>query len=281
MPDRLRAIDLCSGAGGWACAARGLPIDIVAAVDWGADPCQTYRLNHPETRVICGDLMDDAVIDELRDVAGDVDVVLGGIPCEWVSRLRALTPVQHAERESQRALLDRVLEVTKSFRPKYWCLEDVIGLRKELPPLTPYQILDSRHWSCQRRKRIYVGLFPRPKRGTSGVLRDKSRPGPYRIGPRLFGREPVCSMGRKATHGAFLDRIAPTIFAVGSRYDGELAVLDPRVRGGMRQMEWQEAAVLQGFPEDYLFYGAPTSVSRQISRAVQIDTGRAILRGMS
>lgn len=56
MNTTIRAIDLCAGAGGWACAARGLPITIVAAVDFWRPACETYRLNHPGVKVIEGDL---------------------------------------------------------------------------------------------------------------------------------------------------------------------------------------------------------------------------------
>lgn len=59
--DRIKAIDLCAGAGGWGCAARGLPIDIVLAVDLWPVACKTYELNHPSTRVLCGDLRDGGV----------------------------------------------------------------------------------------------------------------------------------------------------------------------------------------------------------------------------
>jgi site-specific DNA-cytosine methylase len=46
---------------------------------------------------------------------------------------------------------------------------------------------------------------------------------------------------------------------------------------GWRQVEWQELAVLQGFPNDYCFCGSPTRVVKMIAQAVQVDTARAIL----
>jgi len=150
----LRAIDLCSGCGGWAVAARGLPIRIEVAVDFWQPACQTYRLNHPATDVHCADLRDPSVQARIEGLAAGVDLVLGGIPCEWLSSYRRLTKVKAAE------------------------------------------------------------------------------------------------------------------------------LLDPRLPGGLRQIEWQEAAALQGFPEDYLFYGSPGDVSLQIGRAVQIDTARQILRAI-
>jgi site-specific DNA-cytosine methylase len=59
-----------------------------------------------------------------------------------------------------------------------------------------------------------------------------------------------------------------------------LAIVDPSLPGGMRNPEWQELAVIQGFPTDYLFYGAPTDVMKQVGRAVPIPLAQAILRGI-
>ena len=46
MTRRLNAIDLCCGAGGWACAARDLPVRFVAVADLAADCLETWQLNH-------------------------------------------------------------------------------------------------------------------------------------------------------------------------------------------------------------------------------------------
>lgn len=284
--ERLRAIDICCGGGGWACAARELPIDIVLAVDWWETACVTYRLNHPETVVIRADAKTPFLATE--HLRGNVDLVLGGIPCEWISSLRMIWPESSptaAEIDRERALLDAVLQTVREIDPPYWCLEDVVELRRELPILTRYVVLDSRHWSGQRRKRIYVGRFPVPPRADDRRLfRDYLRPGPYRVGRRLYGREPVLcrSFSHHATLAGLPDRKAPTVVFQGSRRDAEMGIVrsDEPADRMLRQIEWQESAALQGFPSDYLFYGSPTDVSVMIGRSVQIDTARAILTGI-
>jgi site-specific DNA-cytosine methylase len=280
----IRAIDLCAGAGGWAVAARGLPIDVTHAFDFWPVACKTYSLNHPGTKVVCGDLRDPAIQAQVRALRGRVDLVVGGIPCEWLSVYRNVghdaTRVKAGELDDQRKTLDAALDLVRDLKPRWWCLEDVTGLVKELPPLMPYRIIDAAGYSPQRRKRVFVGEFPPPAPGTcTQVLRDRLRPGPYRIGGRTFDREPVKSKSFRAPtcYAAYPHEKAPTVCAHSSRRDAELAVIDPRLPGGKRQMEWQEAARLQGFPEDYLFYGSPTDVFLQVGRAIQIDLGRAIL----
>lgn len=277
----LAAIDLCCGGGGWACAARGLPIQVLLAVDHWAPACKTYALNHPGTRVLYGDLREPAVAREIRAHRG-VDLVVGGIPCEWLSVYRAFTKagqVRAPERAAQRATLDSVLALCAALAPRYWCLEDVIQILPELPPLTPYQIIDAQHYSGQRRRRAYVGSFPspRPERNPK-TLAAYLRPGPFRIGARTASRDPAT--GRTFTaetfYAAHADRKCPTVCAGGSRHDAEIALVCA-VRGGKRQLEWQELAAAQGFPADYVFHGSPTDVAKMIGRAIQIDTGRAIL----
>lgn len=283
MPETIEAIDLCSGAGGWACAARGLPIRIKLAVDLWPIACRTYALNHPETEVICGDLRDAEVVKSIVSRFECIPLILGGIPCEWISTYRHLQKVTAPELVSQRATLDSVLALVKRLGPKYWCLEDVKGLVKELPILTPWSEINSRDYSAQRRKRIYVGEFPMPaKVDCKQVLRDKLRPGPYRVGGRLFGRTPQLArtFNTTTTLGAYPDRKSPTIAANCSRRDAEVGVVDPNLPGGLRQLEWQEQADIQGFPGNYLFYGSPTDVAKQIGRAVQIDTAHAILKAI-
>lgn len=108
---KLRAIDLCCGGGGWACAARGLPMEIVLAVDFWEPATMTYRLNHPHIDVQKADLRDNRfqsrLLGEARKLG--VNVVLGGVPCEWLSVYRCLQKVTAAEIEENRATLDACL----------------------------------------------------------------------------------------------------------------------------------------------------------------------------
>lgn len=212
-----------------------------------------------------------------------VDLVLGAIPCEWLSVRRNVGDgTQDHERAEGRSLIDAVLEIVRRIDPQWWCLEDVNQVERELPPLTPSIRLDSSHWSPQRRKRTYIGRFVRPLRaGDATTLSSCLRPGPYRIGPRAIGRTPTrsCAFSPDRIYAASIDRKAPTVCAVSSRRDAELLILQPGIEPG-RQLEWQEAAMLQGFPQDYVFVGSPSDVWKMIGQAIQIDTGRAILRAI-
>jgi len=276
MGRRLTAIDVCSGAGGWACAARGLPIDIVAAIDVDMLALRTYKLNHPDTDCICADVRQ---FDFRR--FGHVDLVLGGIPCEEISQARSRRPASVDTMNAWQRLLDACLAVPGAVGARWWCYEDVIQVQRYLPPRTPCRILNSRAWSAQNRRRAYVGSFPALPIGTDRrVLRSCLRPGPYRVTPGILRGRPM-----RADHyshsGGFYPwtpgRKSPCARPLPSRRDKEAAVVDGALR---RQVEWQELATLQGFPPDYVFVGSPTHVHTLVGQAVQIDTALAILEAI-
>lgn len=271
----LRAIDICSGAGGWACAARGLPIEIVAAFDREEDALSTYKLNHPGVETVLGDVV-------TQDYARwkGIDLILGGIPCEQVSAYRSMTKTNAAEIEGLGLLLDRCLGLPKELDAQWWCYEDVAQLEKHLPPLTPFFEADAKKFSAQSRKRIFLGNVPHPLAPNSpALLRDALRRGPYRVGERLIGRTPtrVNAFTPTTFYPWEPDRKSPTVITLTSRRDSEAATPHGE---HWRQLEWQELAALQGFPEDYLFVGSPSRVVKMVAQAVQIDVGRAILAGL-
>ena len=280
---RLRAIDLCGGAGGWACAARGLPIEIVYAVDRWDDAIATYQLNHPNTECAQADLSDGATIDDITRRFAGIDLVLGAIPCEWISSYRSLRPASATEIADGRRLTDAVIGLISTLQPRWWVIEDVVPLIGELPILTPYQVIDARGYSGQKRKRVFVGDFPKPAPGRDQrTMRDYRRDGPYRISRRAMRRVPCRNRGFSLNHcyGIEYNRKTNTVINNGSRHDGDLVIIDEAIAGGKRQIEWQECAALQGFPTDYVFVGSPGTVSKLIGQAIQIDTGRAILQAI-
>lgn len=282
----LRAIDLCCGAGGWAVAARGLPIRITHAWDLWEDAATTYRLNHPGTAVHVADLTHGLTVDP-----GRVDIVLGGIPCQWLSPARGKNGAGARERLRERRLLRACLRLIDELKPRWWCFEDVVQLRRELPRRVPVRVINSRDsgYSVQNRRRLYAGVFPEP-------LPPEHPPRPL---SELLDRGPhrICRQSQSATlvqvrnarnpkdvksavdvHG---DRFPTVCGEWCLRHQNTTPVLvDNALPGGRRSVSITEAARIQGFPADYVFVGSQTSMARMIGNAVQIDTARAILRGI-
>jgi site-specific DNA-cytosine methylase len=277
-PKTLTAIDVCAGAGGWAVAARGLPIRIIAAFDLAADCLATYHENHPDVECIqC-----DVLTHDFSTYRRHVDLVLGGIPCEQISAARRGTPLSDAHRAAFSQLVERCIAIPREIEASWFCFEDVREVQMYLPIMTPGFLLDAALFSPQRRLRFYAGNVPcpQPTSHDTRLFSDCARPGPYRQSLRLAGRTP----GRASVYNStqfypwMPNEKSPTVINLESRHDNYAAAQTPD--GRWRQLEWQELARLQGFPEGYLFIGTPGRTGKQVAQAVQIDTARAILRAL-
>jgi len=139
MKKNLIAIDVCAGAGGWAVAARGLPIEIVAAIDWNEDCLATYKRNFPSVETVLADV----TTYDFSRFTGRVDLILGGLPCEPISSARRAIPLRQEEAEKFKLLVDRCLEIPRTIGATWWCYEDVRDLIAWLPPFTPHFLFDA------------------------------------------------------------------------------------------------------------------------------------------
>lgn len=272
----LRAIDVCAGAGGWAVAARGLPIDIVAAFDLQEDCLETYNLNHPG--VVC--IQCDVTEYDFSRYVGHVDLVLGGIPCEDISAARRNVPLPEEKRESFVRLLNKCLAVPGQVGARWWCYEDVVDVLRHMPLFTPHFVLNSQDFGPQRRKRAYLGNTPMPApQGNTELLGDYLRRGPFRKSLHLRDRTPRRSQvyGSKCFYPWMPGEKSPTVYGVTSQHDKYSAAA---LGDDWRSMQWQELAALQGFPDDYVFMGTPTRTVKMVAQAVEVRTGRAILEAL-
>jgi len=296
-PRALRAVDVCCGAGGWATAARGLPIEWVAVADIAPDCLETWQVNHaennPDCRTVLCDLSTALGIRAVIDAAGgSADLVVGGIPCEQVSVLRPRR-APTAMVDSWHELLDGCLQIVKRLAPTWWVLEDVIQIERHLPlPLfhgntIPFRRIQASRYSAQNRLRTFLGEYPEPLPPEVGprVLGDVLRPGPHLMisgADRYEGAwalEGGLRLGNEKIRLLRENKPSPTITTSvgirGGRSKREFTVVDDR--GRRRMLSWQEAASLQGFPNDYLFVGGYTRAQQMIGRAIPIAVGRAIL----
>ena len=80
-----RALDLFAGCGGLSYGLDLAGIDVVAANEFWADAASTHRLNHKQTEMIEGDVTSADIKNEIVKVAGRVDLLAGGPPCQAYS----------------------------------------------------------------------------------------------------------------------------------------------------------------------------------------------------
>jgi DNA (cytosine-5)-methyltransferase 1 len=119
-------IDLFCGAGGLGEGFRQAGFSAIYANDHEAPALETYAANHPNA--ICStdaiETVDPRAIREQLGVAqGEVDVVMGGPPCQGFS-----TYGQRREDDSRNQLYVPYFGFVEEFRPKAFLIENVVGL---------------------------------------------------------------------------------------------------------------------------------------------------------
>jgi len=123
------AVDLFCGAGGLTLGFKqaeykGRRFRVIAAVDIWKRACETYKANHPEVEVICGDIRDERVKSRLMEVTkGHVDVVIGGPPCEAFSLAGKRDP-----NDPRARLFYDYVDIVARLRPYMFVMENVEGI---------------------------------------------------------------------------------------------------------------------------------------------------------
>jgi DNA (cytosine-5)-methyltransferase 1 len=165
-------IDLFAGAGGMSLGFEQAGFDIVAAVEIDPIHCATHEYNFPETKTICASVI-DLTGAEIRRRAKlgtkDIDVVVGGAPCQGFSLMG-----KRAFEDPRNQLVFHYVRIVRELNPKYCVFENVRGLTlgkhaqflEELivalgdagyDVLTPYQVLNAADYGVpQDRRRLFL-----------------------------------------------------------------------------------------------------------------------------
>ncbi|MFQ5615275.1 MAG: DNA cytosine methyltransferase [Anaerolineales bacterium] len=83
-----KAISLFSGAGGCSLGFRNAGFDIIYASDIDRQAVETYKANFPDTLCKQRDIVDidfSRLLQKLGLQKGEVDIVVGGPPCQGFS----------------------------------------------------------------------------------------------------------------------------------------------------------------------------------------------------
>lgn len=172
----LRVLDLFAGAGGLGLGLAQAGLRVVTANEYQSVFSKTYASNHPETQVICGDILNHSVRAQVLQSAQGVDVVAGGPPCQGFSTVGSKN-----ESDPRNRLFYAFLEVVSALRPRAVLFENVSGFRRMYDSRAFYalrdglrqmnysvpddncQILNALHFGLpQQRLRTFVVAFREP-----------------------------------------------------------------------------------------------------------------------
>lgn len=130
---KFKAIDLFSGAGGFSLAAIDLGINVFIAIEIDKYACETYKhnlINRMNNKIdLINQDINEICIESLMNKhnlsSGELDIILGGPPCQGFSSHRIRNKGVGDPRNS---LLIRYFDFVKQLRPKLFLVENVPGL---------------------------------------------------------------------------------------------------------------------------------------------------------
>lgn len=185
MKNKISVIELFAGVGGLSYGFSKNPsFEIIAANEIDKDIATAYSMNHPKTKMINKDIC-EITIDDFRDVSiNNLDLVIGGPPCQSYSTLGKR---QMDERANLFKQYKRILHILD---PQAFIFENVVGILsmnkgklfekiqdefKELGYKLQYQVLNAVEFGVPqvRERVILVGTknntkhynFPNPTHG--------------------------------------------------------------------------------------------------------------------
>lgn len=116
----MKVISLFSGCGGLDLGFEKAGFDIILANEYDKKICPTYKINHPKTKLIEGDIRN--ISEEIFDK--EVDGIIGGPPCQSWSEAGALRGID----DPRGQLFFEYIRILKTVKPKFFLAENVSGM---------------------------------------------------------------------------------------------------------------------------------------------------------
>ena len=127
MKKKIKVIDLFCGVGGLSYGFSKDPdFEIIASNELLPNMSKAYQLNHPDVKVYCRDIAEFGLKDLENDLnlkAGDIDLLVGGPPCQAYS-----TVGKRLIDDPRGKLFQEYYRVLKEIQPKVFIFENVKGL---------------------------------------------------------------------------------------------------------------------------------------------------------
>ncbi len=116
----MKIISLFSGCGGLDLGFEKAGFEIVTANEFDKTIWETFKVNHPNTKLIEGDIR--SIREE--DFPNEIDGIIGGPPCQSWSEAGALRGIE----DDRGKLFYEYIRILKNKQPKFFLAENVSGM---------------------------------------------------------------------------------------------------------------------------------------------------------
>lgn len=130
-------IDLFAGAGGLSEGfyRKGFEALVHLEIDkWACETLKTrmkyYGYQDVDNKVVQKDITDEDTVEILEKIVGDkeVDIIIGGPPCQAYSSLGRAKDEYGMTKDPRNFLFEHYVEVLNHFKPKFFVFENVVGM---------------------------------------------------------------------------------------------------------------------------------------------------------
>ena len=124
-------VDLFSGAGGFTIGFTKADYNILLSTDFDSDCAKAHEFNMPEIPFLLGDIHDlkEDILDKY--VNTEVDVLIGGPPCQGFSTIGARVSSNEERRkrfDPRNTLFKEYIRILNYIKPKFFLMENVRGI---------------------------------------------------------------------------------------------------------------------------------------------------------
>lgn len=128
-----KIVDLFSGAGGFQIGFEKQGYQVMLSTDFDVD-CETvHKINRPSVPFLRMDIHDlnDTILNEYIDEDCNIDVLIGGPPCQGFSTIGkriSSDPSKRQEADPRNTLFQEYIRILTKLNPKFFVMENVEGL---------------------------------------------------------------------------------------------------------------------------------------------------------
>lgn len=298
----LSSFEICAGAGGQALGLEQAGFIHIGLVEIDKDACSTLRLNRPSWNVYEQDLKSFN-----GSALKGIDLLSGGVPCPPFSKAGK----QKGELD-ERDLFPEAIRLVDEIRPKAVMLENVRGILdtifdeyrqriindlQKLGYVTQWKLLNASDYGVSqlRPRVIFVAI-------RKDISHHFEWPKPNELTPSTVGELLYDLMAERGWFIApkwklWANDIAPTLVGGSKKHGGPdlgptrakkaWATLGVDGHGiadqapdphfiGLPRLTIRMTARIQGFPDDWEFYGKKTAAYRQIGNAFPPPVAKAV-----
>ena len=120
----MKVISLFSGCGGLDLGFERAGFEVPVANEFDSSIFETFKVNHPNTYLIEGDIRQITKEDIAPFISGEIDGIIGGPPCQSWSEAGSLKGIEDARGQ----LFFDYIRILKDFKPKFFLAENVSGM---------------------------------------------------------------------------------------------------------------------------------------------------------